>query len=40
MDPAVVYGYFPVVSEGHDVIVLHHGTDDGGALGTPGNTRA
>jgi len=36
MDPAVVYGYFPVVSEGHDVIVLHHGTDDGGALGTPG----
>ena len=36
MDPAVVYGYFPVVSEGHDVIVLHHGTDDGGALWTPG----
>jgi 5-methyltetrahydrofolate--homocysteine methyltransferase len=36
MDPAVVYGYFPVVSKGHDVIVLHHGTDDEGVLGTPG----
>jgi 5-methyltetrahydrofolate--homocysteine methyltransferase len=36
MDPAVVYGYFPVVSEGDDVIVLHHGTDDSGALGTSG----
>jgi 5-methyltetrahydrofolate--homocysteine methyltransferase len=36
MDPAVVYGYFPVVSEGDDVIVLHHGTDDAGVLGVPG----
>jgi 5-methyltetrahydrofolate--homocysteine methyltransferase len=36
MDPAVVYGYFPVVSEGDDVIVLHHGTDDDGVLGVPG----
>ena len=36
MDPAVVYGYFPVISNGHDVIVLHHGTDDAGVLGTPG----
>jgi 5-methyltetrahydrofolate--homocysteine methyltransferase len=36
MDPAVVYGYFPVVSDGHDVIVLHHETDDSGVLGTPG----
>jgi 5-methyltetrahydrofolate--homocysteine methyltransferase len=36
MDPAVVYGYFPVVSDGHDVIVLHHGTDDSGVLGIPG----
>jgi len=36
MDPAVVYGYFPVVSDGHDVIVLHHGTDDSGVLGAPG----
>jgi 5-methyltetrahydrofolate--homocysteine methyltransferase len=36
MDPAVVYGYFPVVSEGDDVVVLHHGTDDDGVLGVPG----
>ena len=36
MDPAVVYGYFPVVSDGSDVIVLHHGTDDSGVLGQPG----
>jgi len=36
MDPAVVYGYFPVVSEGNDVIVLHHGSDDAGVLGNPG----
>jgi 5-methyltetrahydrofolate--homocysteine methyltransferase len=36
MDPAVVYGYFPVVSEGDDVVVLHHGTDDVGVLGVPG----
>jgi 5-methyltetrahydrofolate--homocysteine methyltransferase len=36
MYPAVVYGYFPVVSEGDDVIVLHHGTDDDGVLGVPG----
>jgi 5-methyltetrahydrofolate--homocysteine methyltransferase len=36
MDPAVVYGYFPVVSEGDDVVVLHHGTDDAGVLGVPG----
>ena len=36
MDTAVVYGYFPVVSEGDDVVVLHHGTDDDGVLGVPG----
>ena len=36
LDPAVVYGYFPVVSEGSDVIVLHHGADAEGSLGTPG----
>jgi 5-methyltetrahydrofolate--homocysteine methyltransferase len=36
MDPAVVYGYFPVVSEGDDVVVLHHGTDAAGVLGVPG----
>jgi 5-methyltetrahydrofolate--homocysteine methyltransferase len=36
MDPAVVYGYFPVVSEGDDVVVLHHGIDYAGVLGVPG----
>jgi len=36
IDPAVVYGYFPVVSEGSDVIVLHHGNDPDGALGAAG----
>ena len=36
MDPAIVYGYFPVVSDGHDIIVLHHGDDKEGLLGTPG----
>lgn len=36
LDPAVVYGYFPVVSDGQDVIVLHHGNDPEGLLGTPG----
>jgi 5-methyltetrahydrofolate--homocysteine methyltransferase len=36
LDPAVVYGYFPVVSDGQDVIVLHHGNDPNGALGPAG----
>jgi len=36
LDPAVVYGYFPVVSEGNDVVVLHHGNDPEGHLGTAG----
>jgi len=36
LDPAVVYGYFPVVSDGQDVIVLHHGNDPDGVLGTKG----
>ena len=36
MDPAVVYGYFPVVSEGDDIVVLHHGNDESGVLGVPG----
>ena len=36
MDPAIVYGYFPVVSDGQDVIVLHHGDDKEGLLGVPG----
>ena len=36
IDPAVVYGYFPVVSDGSDVIVLHHGNDPDGTLGAAG----
>ncbi len=35
-DASVVYGYFPAVSEGDDVIVLHHGDDQQGVLGQPG----
>ena len=27
LDASVAYGYFPVVSEGNDVVVLHHGDD-------------
>lgn len=29
LDASVVYGYFPAVSEGNDVIILHHGDHDG-----------
>lgn len=36
LDASVAYGYFPVVSEGDDVVVLHHGDDPAGALGVPG----
>jgi len=36
MDPAVVYGYFPVHSDGSDIVVLHHGDDPSGLLGAPG----
>jgi len=36
MDPAIVYGYFPVVSRGQDVIVLHHQADPKGLLGHAG----
>lgn len=36
LDASVAYGYFPVVSEGDDVLVLHHGADAGGRLGVPG----
>ncbi len=35
-DPTVIYGYFPVVSQGDDTIVLHHGDDPTGALGVSG----
>lgn len=36
LDASVAYGFFPVVSEGNDVVVLHHGDDPGGVLGVPG----
>ncbi len=36
LDASVAYGYFPVVSEGDDVVVLHHGDDPTGVLGRPG----
>ena len=35
-DASVVYGYFPVYSEGNDVVVLNHGDDPTGLLGTKG----
>ena len=35
-DASVIYGYFPVVSEGNEVIVRHHGDDMHGLFGTPG----
>jgi 5-methyltetrahydrofolate--homocysteine methyltransferase len=36
LDASVAYGYFPVVSEGDDVVVLHHADDPTGVLGTAG----
>ncbi|MGX5696789.1 homocysteine S-methyltransferase family protein [Agromyces soli] len=36
LDASVAYGYFPVVSEGDELIVLHHGDDPEGVLGVPG----
>lgn len=36
LDASVAYGYFPVVSEGDDLVVLHHGDDPTGVLGMPG----
>ncbi|MGU3646973.1 methionine synthase [Microbacterium sp. C23T] len=36
LDASVAYGFFPVVSEGNDVVVLHHGDDPSGVLGVPG----
>jgi len=35
-DASVIYGYFPVVSDGNDVIVRHHGDDPHGLLGAQG----
>jgi 5-methyltetrahydrofolate--homocysteine methyltransferase len=36
LDASVAYGYFPVVAEGDDVVVLHHADDPTGVLGTVG----
>ncbi|WP_457099014.1 methionine synthase [Microbacterium sp. P5_E9] len=36
LDASVAYGYFPVVSEGDDIVVLHHGDDASGILGAAG----
>jgi 5-methyltetrahydrofolate--homocysteine methyltransferase len=36
LDASVAYGYFPVVSEGEQVVVLHHGEDRDGVLGAAG----
>jgi 5-methyltetrahydrofolate--homocysteine methyltransferase len=36
LDASVAYGYFPAYSEGNDLVVLHHGDDPDGNLGTPG----
>jgi len=36
LDASVAYGYFPVYSEGNDVVVLHHADDPSGILGRPG----
>lgn len=39
LDPSVVYGYFPVWSEGDDVVVAHHEGPDGGSGGPYGTER-
>ncbi len=42
LEAAVVYGYFPAVSEGDDLVILHHGPEnatDGGSGGVPGTER-
>jgi 5-methyltetrahydrofolate--homocysteine methyltransferase len=36
LDASVAYGYFPVYSDGNDVVVLHHGDDPDGVLGSKG----
>lgn len=42
MEAAVVYGYFPAVSDGDDLVILHHssnGATDGGSGGVAGTER-
>jgi 5-methyltetrahydrofolate--homocysteine methyltransferase len=38
-DPSVVYGYFPAVADGDDMVILHHEGPDGGSGGAPGAAR-
>ena len=42
LEAAVVYGYFPAVSDGDDLVILHHGAEgatDGGSGGVAGTER-
>ncbi len=42
LEAAVVYGYFPAVSDGDDLVILHHGPEnatDGGSGGVAGTER-
>ena len=42
LEAAVVYGYFPAVSDGDDLVILHHGAEgatDGGSGGESGTER-
>ena len=42
LEAAVVYGYFPAVSDGDDLVILHHdetGATDGGSGGVAGTER-
>jgi 5-methyltetrahydrofolate--homocysteine methyltransferase len=36
LDASVAYGYFPVVADGDDMVVLHHGDDPTGLVGQAG----
>ena len=36
LDASVAYGYFPAYADGDDMVILHHGDDPSGILGTPG----
>ncbi|TFC70035.1 methionine synthase [Cryobacterium sp. TMS1-20-1] len=36
LDASVAYGYFPVVADGDDLVVLHHGDDPTGLVGQAG----
>jgi len=42
LEAAVVYAYFPAVSDGDELVILHHGPEgatDGGSGGVPGTER-